>query len=147
MVTPNISNALRQYQQIDAQSAVAFASPHQLIQMLMDGALESLSKAKGHIQRGEVAARGEQLSRAIGIIGGLKDGLNLEAGGEIAANLDALYDYLQRRLLEANVKNDGEMVDEVTARLNELKIAWDAIGPPAATAPPEGEIGEINSRA
>ncbi|MDZ7621051.1 MAG: flagellar export chaperone FliS [Candidatus Competibacteraceae bacterium] len=147
MVTPNISNALRQYQQIDAQSAVAFASPHQLIQMLMDGALESLSKAKGHTQRGEVAARGEQISRAIGIVGGLKDGLNLEAGGEIAANLDALYDYLQRRLLEANIKNDIGMLDEVATRLDELKTAWDAIGPQTAVAPPEGEVGEISSTA
>lgn len=128
MVTPNISNALRQYQQIDAQSAVAFASPHQLIQMLMDGALESLSKAKGHIQRGEVAARGEQLSRAIGIIGGLKDGLNLEAGGEIAANLDALYDYMQRRLLEANINASITFVDEVADQLRTLKEAWEAIG-------------------
>ncbi len=128
MVTPNISNALRQYQQIDAQSAVAFASPHRLIQMLMEGALESLSKAKGHIQRGEVAARGEQLSRAIGIIGGLKDGLNLEAGGGIAANLDALYDYMQRRLLEANLRSDSAILDEVADLLRPIKEAWDAIG-------------------
>ncbi len=142
MVTPNISNALRQYQQIDAQSAVAFASPHRLIQMLMEGALESLSKAKGHIQRGEVAARGEQLSRAIGIIGGLKDGLNLEAGGEIAANLDALYDYMQRRLLEANINASAAFVDEITDQLRLLKEAWDAIGesppPPDPTATATG---------
>lgn len=128
MATSNISSALRQYQQIDAQSAVAFASPHRLIQMLMDGALESLSKAKGHIQRGEVAARGEQISRTIDIIGGLKDGLNLEAGGELAANLDALYDYMQRRLLEANINADIALVDEVIDHLRTLKEAWDAIG-------------------
>ncbi|MBK8538253.1 MAG: flagellar export chaperone FliS [Candidatus Competibacteraceae bacterium] len=138
MVTPNSNAALRQYQQIDAQSAAAFASPHRLIQMLMEGALESLSKAKGHIRRGEVAAKGEQISRAISIIGGLREGLNPEVGGEIAANLEALYDYMQRRLLEANLTADESMVDEVIERLRTIKEAWDAIGetPLAGSAPP-----------
>jgi flagellar protein FliS len=138
MVIPNSNAALRQYQQIDAQSAVAFASPHRLIQMLMEGALESLTKAKGHIQRSEVAAKGEQISRAISIIGGLREGLNPEAGGEIAANLDALYDYMQRRLLEANLKAEESIVDEVIERLRTIKEAWDAIGetPSSGSAPP-----------
>ena len=137
MVTPNSNTALRQYQQIDAQSAAAFASPHRLIQMFMEGALESLSKAKGHIQRGEVAAQGEQIGRAISIIGGLREGLNLEAGGDLAANLDALYDYMQRRLLEANLKTNESIVDEVIERLRTIKEAWDAIGetPAAGSAP------------
>lgn len=128
MVTPNANTALRQYQQIDAQSAAAFADPHRLIQMLMEGALESLTKAKGHIQRNEVAAKGEQIGRAIGIIGGLREGLNPDAGGEIAANLDAVYDYMQRQLLEANLRSDIALLDEVTDLLRPIKEAWDAIG-------------------
>ena len=127
MAIPNSFSALRQYQQIDAQSGVAFANPHRLIQLLMEGALESLSRAKGHLQRGEISAKGDQLSRAISIIGGLREGLNPDVS-ELAVNLDSVYDYLQRRLIEANLHSDEAIVDEVTERLRTLKEAWDAIG-------------------
>ena len=127
MVTPNSSSALRQYQQIGAESATAYASPHRLIQMLMEGALDSLTKVKGHIQRGELAAKGEQIGKAIGIIGGLREGLNLEAG-ELTTNLDTLYDYMQRRLVETNRRSDPILVEEVIDLLRPIKEAWDAIG-------------------
>lgn len=128
MVMPNIPKALRQYQQVNTQSGVAYASPHRLIQMLMEGALERIAVAKGCIQRQDIAAKGEQIGKAIDIIGGLRDGLNMDAGGEIAANLDALYDYLQRRLLEANLHSDLAILDEVADLLRPIKEAWDAIG-------------------
>lgn len=128
MVAPNIPKALRQYQQVNAQSGVAYASPHRLIQMLMEGALERIAVAKGCIQRQDIAAKGEQIGKAVDIIGGLREGLNHEAGGEIAANLDALYDYLQRRLLEANLHSDIATLDEVADLLRPIKEAWDAIG-------------------
>lgn len=134
MVAPRFSNALRQYQQVDKQTAVADASPHRLIQMLMEGVQESLIKAKGHIERGEIADKGAQISRAIGCIGGLRDGLKPEAGPEIAANLDALYDYMERRLLEANLNADIELVEEVIDLLRPVKEAWDAIGNTPETA-------------
>lgn len=127
MATPNSNSALRQYQQIDAESATAYASPHRLIQMLMEGALDSLTKAKGHIQRGEVVAKGEQIGKAIGIVGGLREGLNPETG-ELAANLDALYDYMQRRLVETNRRSDPILVEEVIDLLRPIKEAWDTIG-------------------
>ncbi len=92
MAISNRGNALKQYRQVNAESAVAYASPHRLIQMLMEGAMDSLTKARGHIERGEVIAKGEQIGKAISIIGGLREGLNLESGGELAANLDSLYD-------------------------------------------------------
>lgn len=128
MATPNSNNALRQYQQINAESATAYASPHRLIQMLMEGVFDSLTKARGHIQRGEVIAKGEQISKAIDIVGGLREGLNQEAGGELAANLDALYDFMQRRLMEANLCSNAAMLDEVGELLRPVKDAWDAIG-------------------
>ncbi|MFZ1829823.1 MAG: flagellar export chaperone FliS [Candidatus Competibacteraceae bacterium] len=142
MVTPNIPKALRQYQQV-SKSGAAYASPHRLIQMLMEGALERIAIAKGCIQRQDIAAKGEQIGKAVDIIGGLREGLNQEAGGEIAANLDALYDYLQRRLLQANLDSDTTILDEVTHLLRPIKEAWDAIGetpatdstPPAVGAP------------
>jgi flagellar protein FliS len=122
------NSALRQYQQVSTDAAVLGANPHRLIEMLMDGALERLANAKGHIQRGEIAPKGEQIGKAIDIIGGLREGLNAEAGGEIAINLDNLYDYLQRRLLQANLNSDSAILDEVAGLLREIKNGWSTIG-------------------
>ena len=132
MATPNISKGLRQYQQVNTQSSVAYASPHRLIQMLMEGAFERIAVAKGCIQRQDIAGKGEQIGKAIDIVGGLREGLNHEAGGEIAANLDALYAYLQKRLLEANLRSDIATLDEVADLLRPVKEAWDAIGATAS---------------
>ncbi|WP_420886108.1 flagellar export chaperone FliS [Candidatus Contendibacter odensensis] len=140
-------NALRQYQSVNVDATAAIASPHRLVQMLFEGGLERLASAKGHLERSEVIPKSEMIGKAVGIINGLREGLNFEAGGELAINLDRVYDYLQRRLLEANLKNDIGMIDEVAARLTELKTAWDEIGPQTSTAPIEGEPGEINSTA
>lgn len=139
MVAPRINNALRQYQQVNKQNAVADANPHRLIQMLMEGVQESLFKAKGHIQRGELADKVEQIGRAISCIGGLRGSLKSEAGPEIAANLDALYDYMERSLVEANLKSNADIVDEVIDLLLPVKEAWDAIGDRSeAIAPASG---------
>ena len=83
----NAMAALRQYQTVNTQAQLSDASPHRLIQMLMEGGLSRLAQARGAMQRGQVAAKGELISKAIGIIGGLREGLNLQSGGEIAANL------------------------------------------------------------
>lgn len=128
MATPNIPKGLRQYQQLNTESSAAYASPHRLIQMLMEGAFERIAVAKGCIQRQDIAGKGEQIGKAIDIIGGLREGLNHEAGGDMAGNLDALYAYMQRRLLEANLKSDIAMLDEVADLLRPVKEAWDAIG-------------------
>ena len=82
MPAPNIPKALKQYQQINAESGTAYASPHRLIQMLMEGAFERIATAKGCIQRHDIPGKGEQIGKAIDIIGGLRDGLNPDAGGE-----------------------------------------------------------------
>jgi flagellar protein FliS len=122
------SNAVRQYRQLKADVAVESATPHRLIQMLFEGALEHLASAKGHLRRRELARKGEAISKAISIIGCLQEGLNLEAGGVIAHNLDALYDYMQRRLLQANLASEPMLLDEVADLLREIKAGWDAIG-------------------
>ena len=137
MATPNISKALKQYQQVSTESGVAYASPHRLIQMLMEGAFERIATAKGCIQRHDIPGKGEQIGKAIDIIGGLRDALNMEAGGELAANLDDLYDFMQRRLLEANLHSDIAILDEVANVLRPIKEGWDAIGnSPEAVSPP-----------
>ena len=100
----NAMAALKQYQSVNTQAQAVDASPHRLIQMLMEGGLTRLAQARGAIERGQLAQKGELIGKAIAIIGGLRDGLNFEQGGEIASNLDALYEYMVSRLLEANLK-------------------------------------------
>lgn len=116
-----------QYKQVGAQTGVESATPHRLIQMLLEGALEKINLAKGYMQRGDTALKGTHISWAISIIDGLRMSLDKEAGGEIAANLDALYDYMGRRLVEANLHNDEKILVEVAGLLLEIKSAWDAI--------------------
>ena len=123
----NAMAALRQYQTVNTQAQVADASPHRLIQMLMEGGLSRLPQAKGAMLHGQSAQKGELISKAIGIIGGLREGLDLNQGGEIAANLDRLYEYMVSRLVEANIANDADMLDEVADLLRNVKSGWDAI--------------------
>lgn len=123
----NAQAALRQYNQAGTQSSVAVASPHRLIQMLMEGALTKIAVARGCMERHEIADKGTNISLAISIIDGLRMSLDREAGGEIAGNLDDLYDYMNRRLASANLENNPAYLDEVAGLLREIKSAWDAI--------------------
>lgn len=118
---------LDQYRKLSAQSEVMSADPHRLIQMLMEGALEKIAAAKGYMLRGQIAEKGRHISWAISIIDGLKMSLDKKVGGPIAENLEALYDYMERRLVLANAENDAACLDEVTSLLKEIKSAWDAI--------------------
>ncbi len=125
------SGALRQYQNtavIDAASADI--PPQQLIAMLLSGALERLNTARGCILGGDLVRKAPLIASASGIIEHLRLCLDHQAGGEIARNLDALYDYMGRRLLRANLDNDAAGIDEVAGLLRTLKAAWDDIGRP-----------------
>ena len=102
------------------------ASPHRLIQLLFESALQRISLAKGALLRNETSQKGLEIGRAIAVIGGLRDSLDLSQG-EIAQNLDQLYQYMERRLLDANLKNDITKLDEVRGLLNDIKSAWDTI--------------------
>lgn len=128
------------YAHVGLETGVASASPHKLIVMLYDGALVALLNAKANIAANNIAAKGTAISKAITIIdNGLRASLDKSAGGEIAANLDALYDYMSRRLLHANLKNDVSILDEVHRLLSDLREAWvaigDKVGQPAAPVP------------
>ncbi|MBU1331655.1 MAG: flagellar export chaperone FliS [Gammaproteobacteria bacterium] len=123
----NAMAALRQYQHVNTHAQAVEATPHRLIQMLMEGGLTRLAQARGAMERGQIALKGELIGKAIGIIGGLRNGLDLNAGGELAANLDNLYEYMVSRLIEANVKNVPEPLDEVADLLRDVKSGWDAI--------------------
>ena len=116
---------INQYQQVGAAGA-SFADPHRLIEMLFDGGIDRLAQARGAVHRGDRSAKIKFIGKAFDIIGGLRGGLDLEKGGDIAANLDNLYEYMQRRLVSANARNDAEIIDEVSQLLNEIREAWKA---------------------
>ena len=120
------------YQSVGVQGGVTDASPHQLIQMLMQGVLDKVAAAKGYMEQGEVSKKCEHISWAISIIDGLRASLDKNNGGEIATNLDELYNYMNRQLFIANLKNDMEKIDEVINLMLEIKSAWDVIPPNAA---------------
>jgi flagellar protein FliS len=134
MTYSNPRSALNQYNQVGARSAEMETSPHRLVQMLLEGALDKIAIAKGHIDRGEAAEKGRYISWAISIVGGLRASLDKSAGGEIAENLDRLYDYMERRLLQANVESDDSTLDEVARLLLEIKSGWDQIAPAGKAA-------------
>lgn len=123
--TQNGANA---YAKVGIETGVNGANPHQLIAMLFDGALIAVSTALLNMNSGNIAEKGQAVSRAIMIIeSGLRASLNKDAGGTIAVNLDALYEYMSNRLLLANMHNQPEMLEEVHRLLLELKEAWAGI--------------------
>ena len=121
------SAAMNQYKQVGVQSSVENADPHTLIQMLINGAIERLNMAKMHMQQKNIAMKGENISRAISIIDGLRSSLDMEKGGEIAQNLESLYEYMQRQLLAANVGDKLENIEEVISLMNEIRSGWTTI--------------------
>lgn len=123
----NADSAMQQYQQVGVHSGLMDASPHRLVQMLMEGVLEKIAQAKGNIHRNEIAEKGSNISKVITIIEGLRASLNRDAGGEIAQNLDDLYDYMERQLLAANLQSDESVLDEVSSLMSEIKSGWEAI--------------------
>lgn len=127
MSLANARSALNQYSENAVKSGIESATPHRLIQMLMEGALDKIAAAKGHMGRNEIQPKGQQIGCAISIIDGLKLSLDKEKGGDIARNLEDLYSYMERRLIEGNRENDASALDEVSALLKEIKGAWDAI--------------------
>ena len=122
-------NAIDQYKNVDLSASVQTASPHQLITMLMRGALESLAKARGAIQRNQFDSRSKQINKALSIVMELQECLDTEKGGELAANLQALYAYITKRLVEANRENSEEILEEITGLLAEVLEGWAGIPP------------------
>ena len=127
MHSPAPHPATKAYQQMDTQGQIEDASPHRLIQLMMERALAKIGLAQSQMTEGKVQEKGNNISDAISIINGLQASLNHKADKRMSENFDALYAYMMRRLLEANLHNDGGILDEVAGLLRELKEAWDAI--------------------
>lgn len=120
-----MNNAISAYQRVGVETGIESADPHKLILMLFEGAQEALAKARIHMQHNEIAEKGQMISKAIMIIDhGLKASLDMNAGGDLAIKLQALYDYMTHRLLVANIQNNIEIVNEVNKLLSELHGAW-----------------------
>lgn len=128
--------ALRQYRQTGVAAALEDASPHRLIALLLQGAIDRVTQAGFAIQRGAWAEKGRLIGESMSIIDALRAALNREAGGAVAEGLWSLYDYISRRLAQASAGNDVALLDEVGRLLREIRDAWDAVGhAPAPRAP------------
>jgi flagellar protein FliS len=123
----NAQSALGAYRALKNQKALDDASPHRLIELMLSGALERVASASGAMERNETAETGESIGKAISIVDSLRVSLDVEKGGEIAKNLGQLYDYITRRLLEASVSKQPELLAEVASLLKEIKAAWDQV--------------------
>lgn len=121
------------YRRVDAETGVATASPHRLVEMLFEGCADALVQARGALRAGQAEQKARALTRAARIVDeGLRAALNLRDGGELAADLHALYGYLSMRLTAANLRNDEAAIEECQRLLAPLKEAWHAIGPQVA---------------
>lgn len=125
--------AINAYAQVGVHTGAMSASPHKLIVMLYDGARAAIARAKFHLAAGDIAAKGNAISKSIDIIdNGLRAVLDHNAGGDVAADLERLYDYMSRQLMLANLRNDEALLDQVDSLLQDLSSAWAQIGNPAA---------------
>ncbi len=149
----NAIKAINAYTNVGLESSVDTADSHKLILMLYQGAVLAVASAKNYMMRKETAKKGKSISHAIAIIeSGLQASLDKNVGGELTQNLSSLYDYMTMRLITANLKNDTEILDEVTRLLSDLKGAWESIRRPAdlqdivhpkASAKPQLSYGKI----
>ncbi len=118
----------KHYQELGNVTKVQTATPHRLIQLLFEGALEALARAQGALERNDQQLKGDELTKAIEIVGGLRNALDMEEG-ELPYNLDRLYEYMQLKLVDANRLNDSNLIVEVVGLLQTLKGGWDGIQP------------------
>ncbi len=123
-------SAASTYRQVGVETGVTTGSPHQLVAMLFDGYMDALAQARGALRQGHIEAKGRAIGRAVRIIEeGLKAGLNLNSGGELAADMRDLYDYVTLRLTQANLHNDEKLLEECQKLIEPLRSAWASIGP------------------
>lgn len=123
----NSKVAITQYQQLDLEARLASANPHKLVSLLFQRAAVRLAAAEAGIIRGDISVRTNEINGVIEILSALRSALDLDAGGELAANLRDLYDYMDSQLLEANRRSSQAHISEVKGLLGELQQAWDAM--------------------
>jgi len=122
-----MSYGVKAYKAVGIKDDLAVADPHRVIQLLMQGALENIAKAKGAIDRKDFAVKSATISKAMTIVSALQGSLDMEAGGEISDNLWSLYDFMINHLLLASRENSLEKLNDVLEILLTIKSAWDQI--------------------
>lgn len=125
----NISAAMQSYGQVQVNAGVQDASSQKLIAMLFDGLLSRIAQAKGALIQRDVKTKGDRITEAMNIVTGLREFLDVEKGGEIATNLDNLYEYVYRTLLQAHIKNDEEKLNECRDLIYQVSSAWSEMNP------------------
>ena len=136
MFTSVNTRAASAYKRVAVETGVQGADPHQLVGLLYDALLQSMNQARGAIERGEVEVKGAALGKAVRILEeGLKAGLNLREGGELAHNLKGLYDFSVTRLTHANLRNDSAAVAQVVELIEPLAQSWQQIRAAAIATP------------
>lgn len=131
MFTSASHRAASAYKRVAVETSVQGADPHTLVGLLFDALLQSIAEARGAMVRGDTSAKGAALGKAVRILEeGLKAGLNLREGGEIAANLRDLYSYSTMRLTQANLRNDPKALEEVSKLIEPVAQSWKLIGGP-----------------
>ena len=122
-----MSSAIEQYKMVSLQATIRNANAYKVIQTLMGNALDKIGKAIFFINENKTAEKGLQISLAITTLDALQASLDLDKGGEIAANLSALYNYMVDKLVIANINNDIKILNEIRGLLNTIKSGWDGI--------------------
>lgn len=118
------------YARVGLESGILAASPHQRISMLFDHYQAAIRMARLQMQAGNIAEKGKAITRAVNIVSqGLRGSLDLEQGGEMARQLDDLYDFVVRLLLRAHLENDEASLNSAAELLGPIASAWTAIGP------------------
>lgn len=135
MFTSVSSRAASAYKRVSVETDIGMANPHQLVDMLFDSLLQSVGAARAAMERGDIATKGEKILRAVRIIDeGLKPALNLEQGGDLAANLNGLYGYCVLRLTHANLRNDVGGLADVVRVIEPIAQGWKQISAKPGTA-------------
>ncbi|MFC1234343.1 flagellar export chaperone FliS [Vibrio sp. F74] len=119
--------SLQAYKKVSVDSQLSAASPHKVIQMLMAGAIERLVQGKAAMAQGNIAVKGERLGKALDIVISLRTCLSMDEGGDVAQNLDQLYEFMITQIALANVESNPKAIDDVVDILREIKSAWDQI--------------------
>lgn len=120
-------NAYRQYHDVDLGARTAQASPVQLVLILMDGLLDELARARAHIEAHRYEQKARSLDKCIDILNGLSSALDMDAGGEVVANLAHLYEHCAQRLYQAGFSLEPAIIDEVSTLLTTLKAGWNGV--------------------
>ncbi|WP_127021450.1 flagellar export chaperone FliS [Rheinheimera mangrovi] len=122
-----MSYGIKAYKSVGIKDDLAVADPHRVIQLLMQGALENMAKAKGAMDRKDFAEKSRTVSKAMSIISALQHTLDMDVGGEVSQNLWSLYDFMVNHLMQASRESSTVKIDDVIEIMIKIKSGWDAI--------------------